>query len=125
MAIRGTSARRVVGNPLTGILRELERDRRAVSGPTGGGSVTTSYAVAQFTDESGRLTVVFPTPFRAFPIVQVTVQSLFPTTANIVTRSETQVVIQVYNTNDGSTAPRGLTTHVYAFESNGPAIGPN
>lgn len=90
MAMRGTPARRMVGNPLGGVLRSLDQ-RARIAGRTrtsgaplesdpGPAQVTHTapveapaglVAAVRQTDESGRVQWTFPAPYSGCPVVTV------------------------------------------------------
>lgn len=92
MAMRGTPARRMVGNPLGGVLRSLDQRARIAGRPRASGAplerdpapqaVTHTTPVAAPgglvaavlpTSEDGRATWTFPVPYEGRPVVMATV----------------------------------------------------
>lgn len=119
MAARGSSSRRIPGNPLGGILRDSQRAARAVTGPLAGGAATV-YSAMLTTDEFGKATVVFPLPFLEAPVVNLTVglRSDGGTIAAFATVSEVTPLglSLVVWTVAGTAAGNGITVHATAYE---------
>jgi hypothetical protein len=113
MGTRGSSVRQVPGNPLAGLLRDLQRADRTVTGPLSGGAAQT-YSVAVMTDVNGQAVVAFPVAFLQPPIVQLTVASDQPRFATVSGATTTNATLVVW-TPAGTPAP-GVTVHVTANE---------
>lgn len=119
MAARGSSVRRIPGNPLGGILRDSQRASRTVTGPMSGGAATV-WAALLTTNEQGRVLATFPIPFLDAPIVQLTVGprgdgTVSPATANVAEVTATTLSLVVWNL-DGSAVTSGVTVHATAYE---------
>jgi hypothetical protein len=119
MAARGSSSRRIPGNPLGGILRDTQRANRAVTGPRSGGAATV-YAATLLTDTFGKVSAVFPVPFLEPPVVQLTTGPgldgvLIPMIATVAEVTPLGMSLVVW-TLAGAAAPSGVAVHATAYE---------
>lgn len=111
MATRGNPARRVPGNPLAGVLHEIQRSSRTARRT----SLSPVWSGTAEADETGRASVSFTAAFTATPVISVSVLSTAPYLATVTSASATGAVIAVWNP-DGTSAPGGVTVHVTARE---------
>ena len=119
MAARGSPSRRIPGNPLGGILRDAQRASRTVTGPRSGGA-TTVYAATLATDGFGKAAVVFPAPFLAAPVVQLTTGpnpdgSVSPLVAAVIEVTAIGMSLVVW-TLAGAAVGSGVTVYATAYE---------
>lgn len=110
MAQRGAPHRQLIGNPLGGILRDQERALRTVTGPQGGGALT-SYA-AVVTLNGGEAAVTFPRAFTTVPVVTATSQGV-PLVCYVASATVTDVTVKAV-TIMGAVPPDGVVVHVQA-----------
>lgn len=112
MAVRGSSSRRIIDNPLGGILREIDRSKRTVTGPTSGG--TQGSWSGQVATQSGTVTVTFPRAFGDVPVVVATSVTT-PLVCTVLSATSAGVTVRAF-TLDGAIAGDGILLNITANE---------
>ena len=133
MTIRGTAGRRVPGNPLAGVLRDLNRRTRATTRRTASSSgeaparspgpaapprpPARSAAVVE-TGEDGRARWEYPRPFGAPPVLTALPAGTGPAVAVLEAATAAYAVVRVWGP-DGSPAGAGVRVHLTATSASG------
>lgn len=140
MAVRGSAVRRVPGNPLGGLLRDVQRQSRVAQRPKPGppdppgpvvvhvpappttavGAGGGTAAAVVVTDADGRAVWAYPTPYPGVPVVgALPVAATAPLTVTVEEVTAARLVVRVWHPASSEPAGGGVRVHVTATPPDG------